>query len=166
MRREKIKCDARHYLWDDPYLWKHCSDQVIKGCVSKTEFESILTFFVHMHVLGPKRTARKILESGIFWSSLCHDAYICFVRHVHVASTQLMLTVKIKSHKPPYLFVKFFMFGALTLWVLFLILLAMFILFAVDSKCVEAKPTPTNDSKVVVDFVNLIFFVRFGSHVH
>ena len=39
-----------------------------------------------------------------------------------------------------------------------------FILLAVDyvSKWVEAKPTRTNDAKVVVDFVRFNMFCRFG----
>ena len=31
----KIKSDAKHYIWDDPYLWKLCSDQVIRRCIPK-----------------------------------------------------------------------------------------------------------------------------------
>nr|GFB40832.1 DNA-directed DNA polymerase [Tanacetum cinerariifolium] len=29
-QQNKIKSDAKYYVWDDPYLWKHCSDQVIR----------------------------------------------------------------------------------------------------------------------------------------
>ncbi|CAL5432792.1 unnamed protein product [Camellia sinensis] len=29
-QRDKIKSDAKYYMWDDPYLWKHCADQVIR----------------------------------------------------------------------------------------------------------------------------------------
>ena len=25
-QNDKIKSDAKHYIWDDPYLWKLCSD--------------------------------------------------------------------------------------------------------------------------------------------
>nr|XP_023926911.1 uncharacterized protein LOC112038334 [Quercus suber] len=28
-QRDKIKSDAKYFVWDDPYLWKHCVDQVI-----------------------------------------------------------------------------------------------------------------------------------------
>ena len=40
----------------------------------------------------------------------------------------------------------------------------VYILLAVDyvSKCVEAKPTRTNDAKVVVDFVRSNLFCRLG----
>ncbi|CAN6560284.1 unnamed protein product [Malus baccata var. baccata] len=29
-QRDKLKYDARNYVWDDPYLWKYCSDQIIR----------------------------------------------------------------------------------------------------------------------------------------
>ncbi|XP_031274739.1 uncharacterized protein LOC116133192 [Pistacia vera] len=29
-QRDKMKSDAKYYVWDDPYLWKHCADQVIR----------------------------------------------------------------------------------------------------------------------------------------
>ena len=25
-QRDKIKSDAKYFVWDDPYLWKHCAD--------------------------------------------------------------------------------------------------------------------------------------------
>ncbi|RDX93695.1 hypothetical protein CR513_24005, partial [Mucuna pruriens] len=27
-QKDKIKSDAKYHVWDDPYLWKFCSDQV------------------------------------------------------------------------------------------------------------------------------------------
>ncbi|XP_027156212.1 uncharacterized protein LOC113756982, partial [Coffea eugenioides] len=29
-KKDKLKSDVKHYLWDDPYLWRQCSDQVIR----------------------------------------------------------------------------------------------------------------------------------------
>ncbi|XP_050877045.1 uncharacterized protein LOC127080793 [Lathyrus oleraceus] len=40
----KLKSDAKYYVWDDPYLWKFGSDQVIRRCVPDNEIESILNF--------------------------------------------------------------------------------------------------------------------------
>ncbi|XP_020202854.1 uncharacterized protein LOC109788523, partial [Cajanus cajan] len=34
---DKLKSDAKHYVWDDPYLWKFCNDQVIKRCLPDHE---------------------------------------------------------------------------------------------------------------------------------
>nr|GEX44413.1 reverse transcriptase domain-containing protein [Tanacetum cinerariifolium] len=34
--------DVKHYIWDDPYLFKICADQVIRRCVSGQEVIDIL----------------------------------------------------------------------------------------------------------------------------
>ncbi|XP_062086178.1 uncharacterized protein LOC133792288 [Humulus lupulus] len=77
-QRNKIKHDARHYIWDEPYLWKHCTDQIIRRCVPESEFRSILAF-CHAYAcgghFGPKRTARKIFDSGFYWPTIFKDAY-------------------------------------------------------------------------------------------
>ncbi|XP_034212709.1 uncharacterized protein LOC117625210 [Prunus dulcis] len=31
-QRDKLRKQARYYFWDDPYLFKHCPDQVIRRC--------------------------------------------------------------------------------------------------------------------------------------
>nr|KYP54479.1 Retrovirus-related Pol polyprotein from transposon 17.6 [Cajanus cajan] len=41
---DKLKSDAKHYFWDDPYLWKFCSDQVIRRCLTDHEIDSVLPF--------------------------------------------------------------------------------------------------------------------------
>ena len=28
-QKKKFFSDVKHYLWDDPYLYKHCPDQII-----------------------------------------------------------------------------------------------------------------------------------------
>nr|XP_027082308.1 uncharacterized protein LOC113704620 [Coffea arabica] len=80
-KRDKLKSDAKYFIWDDPYLWKRCTDQVMRRCVSETEFQPILTF-CHTFACGghfePKRTAHKVLESGFYWLSLFKDAYVFF----------------------------------------------------------------------------------------
>lgn len=78
-QKAKIKSDAKYYVCDEPYLWKHCSDQMIRRCVPETEFNSIHTF---CHTLacgghfGPKQIALKVLESDFYWPSLFKDVYL------------------------------------------------------------------------------------------
>lgn len=59
----KIKREARKYLWDDPYLWKFCADQILRRFITEDEIESILKL-CHAEAcgghFGPKRKARKI----------------------------------------------------------------------------------------------------------
>ncbi|XP_016747262.1 uncharacterized protein [Gossypium hirsutum] len=36
--RDKLRRNTRYYICDDPHLWKHCSDQIIRRSVLETEF--------------------------------------------------------------------------------------------------------------------------------
>ena len=78
-KRDKLKCEAKYYAWDDPYLYKYYADQIIRRCVPNDETPSILTL-CHAYAwgghFGPKRMARKVLDSGFYWPTLFHDAYI------------------------------------------------------------------------------------------
>ncbi|XP_024195920.1 uncharacterized protein LOC112199096 [Rosa chinensis] len=62
-QKDKLVKMAKYYVWDDPYLWKHCPDLVIRRCVPETEFHSILTF-CHSYAcgghFGAKKTALKV----------------------------------------------------------------------------------------------------------
>ena len=68
----------KHYLWDDPYLYKHRPDQIIRQCVSEKEIINVLR---HCHSLecgghfGGARTAAKVLQSGFYLPTLFKDAH-------------------------------------------------------------------------------------------
>ncbi|XP_027171986.1 uncharacterized protein LOC113771612 [Coffea eugenioides] len=36
-KRDKLRSEAKSYIWDDPYLWKRGADQIIRRCVSENE---------------------------------------------------------------------------------------------------------------------------------
>ncbi|CAL2266739.1 unnamed protein product [Prunus armeniaca] len=76
-QKKKFLAEAKYYFWDEPYLYKYCSDQVIRRCIPEEEHESVLKF-AHQYAcgghFGPKRTAAKILQSGLFWPTLFRDA--------------------------------------------------------------------------------------------
>ncbi|KAM1643932.1 hypothetical protein ACFX2K_013699 [Malus domestica] len=48
---DKLRNDARFYVWDNLYLWKYCPDQIIRRCVHNSEFNSILAF-CHSYACG------------------------------------------------------------------------------------------------------------------
>ena len=78
-KRDKLRSKAKYYFWEDLYLWKFCSDQIIRRCVPDSEIQSILNF-CHDYACGghfsPKRTTRKVLDSGFYWPTLFHDFYM------------------------------------------------------------------------------------------
>ena len=49
-RKLKIKSEAKYYVWDDPYLWKFCSDQVVRGVYLKMNLSLFLFFVTILHV--------------------------------------------------------------------------------------------------------------------
>ncbi|RDY00167.1 hypothetical protein CR513_16689, partial [Mucuna pruriens] len=65
--KEKIKSDAKYYIWDDRYLWKRGSDHVIRRCILDSEISSVL-HFCHEAAggghHGSTRTAQKELDYG------------------------------------------------------------------------------------------------------
>nr|GFC08444.1 retrovirus-related Pol polyprotein from transposon 17.6 [Tanacetum cinerariifolium] len=77
-QKQKIFKDARHYFWDDPYLFRTCADQIIRRCVAGKEAIDILNA-CHS---GPTRghyeanyTAKKVFDSGFYWPSIYKDAF-------------------------------------------------------------------------------------------
>ncbi|CAM8965668.1 unnamed protein product [Rhodiola kirilowii] len=74
----KLKHDSKYYVWDDPYLWKFGVDQILRRCIPDDAIAYELSF-CHEHAcgghFGPKRTSRKILDSGFYWPHVFRDAY-------------------------------------------------------------------------------------------
>nr|GFA56202.1 reverse transcriptase domain-containing protein [Tanacetum cinerariifolium] len=50
-QKQKNFKDARHYFWDDPYLFRTCTDQIIRRCVAGKEAIDILNA---CHRLSPE----------------------------------------------------------------------------------------------------------------
>ncbi|RDY06700.1 Pro-Pol polyprotein, partial [Mucuna pruriens] len=42
--KEELQSDAKYYIWDDPYLWRLYSDQVICRCILDIKINSVLQF--------------------------------------------------------------------------------------------------------------------------
>ncbi|CAM8884756.1 unnamed protein product [Rhodiola kirilowii] len=72
----KLRHDARYYLWDDPYLWKIGADQILRRCIPDNEIASVISFcheFACGGHFGPRRTAKKIFDSGLIWPNIFKD---------------------------------------------------------------------------------------------
>ncbi|CAN6725455.1 unnamed protein product [Malus baccata var. baccata] len=164
---DKLKKDACFYVWDDPYLWKYCSDQILRRCVHDCEFLSILRFchsYACVGHFGTQRTSLKVLECGFYWPTLFKDARTYCLT---CDRCQRMGNIGTKDQMPqqPLSFVENFDVWGIDFMGPFPPSYGFtYILLAVDyiSKWVEAKATRTNDSKVVTDFVKTNIFARFG----
>nr|GFA80590.1 hypothetical protein [Tanacetum cinerariifolium]GFA83394.1 hypothetical protein [Tanacetum cinerariifolium] len=71
-KKQKFFKDARHYFWDDPYLFRTCVDQIIRRYVAGKEAIDILNA-CHSGPTGghygANYTAKKVFDSGPFLSS-------------------------------------------------------------------------------------------------
>nr|GEY56943.1 reverse transcriptase domain-containing protein [Tanacetum cinerariifolium] len=77
-QKQKFFNDARHYFWDDPYLFRTCADQIIRRCVDGKDAIDILNA-CHSRptggYYGANYTAKKVFVSGFYWPSIYKDAF-------------------------------------------------------------------------------------------
>nr|GFA36194.1 reverse transcriptase domain-containing protein [Tanacetum cinerariifolium] len=77
-QKQKFFKDARHYFWDDPYLFRTCANQIIRRCVAGKE---AIDIFNACHSgptgghYGANYTAKKVFNSGFYWPSIYKDAF-------------------------------------------------------------------------------------------
>nr|GEZ04799.1 reverse transcriptase domain-containing protein [Tanacetum cinerariifolium] len=123
--------DVRHYFWDDPYLFKTCADQVIWRCVASQEAVDILTA-CHSGPTGGHYGANYTVKK-VFDSGFYWPTIYkdAFKLVKHCDSCQRQGKISQKDEMPQ------------------------------NSIQVEAKALPTNDARVVVKFLKLLFS-RFG----
>ncbi|CAN6684920.1 unnamed protein product [Malus baccata var. baccata] len=165
-QKKKFISTVKHYFWDEPYLFKHCQDQIIRRCVLLEEQESILKFAHHYACgghFGPRRTAAKILQSGFFWPSLFKDAYLCCQA---CDKCQRVGNLSQRNEMPQQSILVIELFD---IWGIYFMGPFpsshdnLYILVAVDyvSKWVEAIASPICKSSVVLGFLQNTIFPRF-----
>nr|GFB50430.1 reverse transcriptase domain-containing protein [Tanacetum cinerariifolium] len=77
-QKQKNFKDARHYFWDNPYLFRTCADQIIRRCVAGKEAIDILNA-CHSRPTGghygANYIAKKVFDLGLYWPSIYNDAF-------------------------------------------------------------------------------------------
>ncbi|GJY28712.1 reverse transcriptase domain-containing protein [Tanacetum coccineum] len=156
--------DFANYL--EPYLFKVCSDGMIRRCVSRSESRTILDQCHHGPTgghYGPNVTAKKVLDSGFYWPTIIKEAHtlvqLCEAcqktRNISKRDEMPLTNIQVceifdvwgidfmgpfpKSHKFEY------------------ILVTVYYVY----KWAEAQALPTNDARVVVTFLKKLF-CHFG----
>ncbi|XP_070007777.1 uncharacterized protein [Nicotiana sylvestris] len=76
-QRKKLKRDYQDYYWDESYLFRICTDGVIRRCVLEEEQVDILgachsSPYGGHH--GGARTTAKVLSCGFYWPTLYKNA--------------------------------------------------------------------------------------------
>ncbi|XP_013745801.1 uncharacterized protein LOC106448465 [Brassica napus] len=158
---------ARHYYWDEPYMYQSCKDGVFRRCVSESEIPGIL---YHCHGssyawhFATFKTVSKILQAGFWWPTMFQDAHSYISR---CDSYQRQGNISKRNEMPQNFILEVEVFDC---WGIDFMgpfppsFKNEYILVAVDyvSKWVEAIASPTNDAKVVTKMFKTIIFPRFG----
>jgi transposase InsO family protein len=166
-QRKKFKADAKHYIWEEPFLFKVGIDGMIRRCVPKEEVHSIL-FHCHSSAYGghtsSSRTAAKVLQSGFFWPTIFKDAH-AFVQSCDECQRTGNISRRSEMPQQPILEVEIFDVWGIDF-------MGPFpsskgnehILVAVDyvSKWVEALACAKADSNSVKRLFKDVIFPRFG----
>ena len=74
----KFLSQVKYFYWDDPYLFKYYSDQIIRCCTSNCEIKSVLSFCHDQACgghFGPKKTYERILQCGFYWPTLFKNSF-------------------------------------------------------------------------------------------
>nr|GEY00144.1 reverse transcriptase domain-containing protein [Tanacetum cinerariifolium] len=161
-QKQKFFKDARHYFWDDPYLFRTSADQIIRRCVAGKEAINILNA-CHSGPTGghygANYTAKKVFDSGFYWPTIYKDA-IELVKRCDSCQRKGKTSQK---DEMPHNFIQ--IYEIFDVWgIEFMGPFPSskgnkYILVAVDylSKWVEAKALPMNDTRVVVKFLKSLF---------
>ncbi|GJX92298.1 reverse transcriptase domain-containing protein [Tanacetum coccineum] len=75
--KQKFFSDLRHFLWDEPFLFKQCANQIIRRCVTRDEAAQILRQCYSVPSGGHHgiaTTSRKVFETGFYWPNIFRDA--------------------------------------------------------------------------------------------
>nr|GEV67446.1 reverse transcriptase domain-containing protein [Tanacetum cinerariifolium] len=165
-QKKKFFKDARHYFWDDPYLFRTCADQIIRRYVACKEAIDILHACHNGPIgghYGASYTTKKVFDSGFYWPSIYKDAFE-LVKHCNACQRQGKVS---QRDEMPQNFIQiceiFDVWGIDFMGPFPSSKGNKYILIAVNylSKWVEAKALPTNNARVVVKFLKSLFS-RFG----
>jgi len=166
-QKRKFFSDLKHYLWEEPYLFRVCANPMLRRCVSQAEGLAIIK---HCHE-GPtgghystNRTSKKILDARFFWPTIFQDTQ----RHVQVCDRcQRTGNISRRDEMPQnsiQVCEVFDVWGIDFMGPFPNSRGHKFVLVAVDyaSRWVEAQSLPSSDARVIVQFLKKLFS-RFGA---
>ncbi|XP_010507594.1 PREDICTED: uncharacterized protein LOC104784237 [Camelina sativa] len=166
--KKRFMRELRRYYWDEPYLYKHCSDGVYRRCLAETEVPDVLFHCPGSDYAGhfaTFKTVSKVLQAGFWWPTMFKDAHE-FVTKSDACQREGQIS---KRNEMPLNFILkvevFDCWGIDFMGPFPSSYKNNYILVAVDyvSKWVEAVACPKNDSAVVLKLFKTIIFPRFGT---
>ncbi|KAJ9546801.1 hypothetical protein OSB04_019344 [Centaurea solstitialis] len=165
-QKGKFFLDLKYYFWSKPYLFRIGPDRIYLRCISGPAAWDILT---NCHKgptgghFGANLTTRKVLESGFYWPTIFKDAHT-LIKSCDACQRAGNITKKDEMPQQSISVSEVFDVWGIDFMGPFPDSRGnKYILVVVDyvSKWSEAKASPTNDAKVVVDFVKSLV-CRYG----
>jgi len=165
--KTKLVHNSRFHLWDEPYLFRICSDGLLRRCVPMAEATQIMErghALPHGGHYGAFRTHAMVWQSGFIWPTMYEDTKDFFRRchrcqkHGNINSRNAMPLIN-------NLQVELFDVWGIDFMGPFPVSgNCEYILVAVDyvSKLVEALPCQTVDSKHAKRMFHEVIFPHFG----
>nr|GEZ14866.1 reverse transcriptase domain-containing protein [Tanacetum cinerariifolium]GEZ20172.1 reverse transcriptase domain-containing protein [Tanacetum cinerariifolium] len=161
-QKKKFFKDVKHYFWDDPYLFRIYTDQIIRRCVHGQE---AIDIFKACHE-GPTRgyhganlIAKKVFDAGFFWPTIYRDAHD-MIKSYDTCQRQGKISQRDEMPQNAIQVCEIFDVWSIDFMLPFPSSKGnKYILVAVDylSKWVEAKALLTNDARVIVNFLKSLF---------
>ncbi|GKC46591.1 reverse transcriptase domain-containing protein [Tanacetum coccineum] len=153
-QKRKFFKDVKHYFWDDPFLFRTCTDQIIRRCVHRQKAIDILKA-CHEGPTGGHHsaniTARKVFDAGFYWPTIYKDAHE-LVKNCDSCQRQGKISQRDEMPQNSIQVCEIFDVWGIDFMGPFPSSKGKkYILVAVGnlSKWVEAKALPTNDTRVV-----------------
>ncbi|GJU40709.1 putative reverse transcriptase domain-containing protein [Tanacetum coccineum] len=152
----------KHYFWEEPYLFKICSDGMNRRCISGPETQTILDQCHHGSTgghYGPNLTAKKVLDSGFYWSTIIKEAHT-LVRLCEACQKTRNISKRDEMPINNIQVCEIFDIWGIDFMGPFLKSYKFeYILVAVDyvSKWAKAQALLTNDARVVITFLKKLF---------
>ncbi|GJT93021.1 reverse transcriptase domain-containing protein [Tanacetum coccineum] len=162
-QKNKSFFDLKHYFWEEPYLFKVCSDGMIRRCVSSQDTQTILEQCHHEPTgghYGQNTTAKKVLDSAFYWPIIIKEAHtqvrLCeacqktgnISKHDEMPLNNISVCEIFDIWGIDFMgpFPKSYKFE--------------YMLVAVDyvSKWAEEQTLPTNDARVVITFLKKLLY--------
>ncbi|GKD19283.1 reverse transcriptase domain-containing protein, partial [Tanacetum coccineum] len=161
-QKKKFFKDVKHYFWDDPYLFRICTDQIVRRYMHGQEAIDILRA-CHKGPTGGHHsanlTARKVFDTGFFWPTIYQDAHT-MIKSCDTCQRQGKILQRDEIPQNAIQVCEIFDVWGINFMGPFPSSHGnKYILVAVDYllKWVEAKALPTNDARVVVKFLKSLF---------
>ncbi|CAA7033807.1 unnamed protein product [Microthlaspi erraticum] len=167
-KRKKFFKDARHYYWDEPYLYKRGPDSIYRRCIAEEDVQGVLEH-CHGSAYGGHfatfKTATRFCNLGC-GGLPCLKMQQAYIAKCDPCQRKGSITKRDEMPLNPILEVEIFDVWGIDFMGPFKPSSNghNYILVAVDyvSKWIEAIPCPACDAKVVIKLFRTIIFPRYG----